>query len=115
MADKWQVDLFLSQFKQCWPPKCYTWPRLESNQALIDLGITPKQRREIILHLTHMNYVHGPTPDDKRPGDIWVFGDHVNGIEFYIKLKISPDGSEANTGLCMSFKPSAEKMNYPFR
>jgi len=115
VTDKWQVDLFLSKFKQCWPPRCDIWPREESNKALTDLGITPRQRRDIILNLTHMNYVHGPTPDDKRSGDIWVFGEHVNGVEVYIKLKIPPDVSGPDTGFCMSFKPSSEKMSYPFR
>ncbi|MCI0618772.1 toxin, partial [bacterium] len=40
-------------------------PRASNNQALLDLGLTPKLREEIILNFQCDNYAKGPLPDDQ--------------------------------------------------
>lgn len=46
--------------------------RASNNQALIDLGLTPKLREEAILNLQAENYAQRPLPDDQ--GCLETFG-----------------------------------------
>ena len=77
-------------------------PTQKNRNAIIDLGITKKIRKEIIFKLKNKNYHSGPTPDRDKPGDIWVFREEYDGIEIYIKLKLSTKeyGDKAK---CLSF------------
>jgi hypothetical protein len=83
-------------------------------QALAELGITVKQREEILLNLSVDDYSSGPLEDRDYPGDVWIFGTKIDHIETYIKLKL-----ETRRGVdfarCYSFHPAEFKMNYPFR
>ncbi len=115
LADKWQVELFLRDFKASWVPACFVVPRDPNNQALLDLGLTPFQRREIILNLQTENYSEGPLTDDKDGQvDVWIFGCGIDGIEVYIKLKLgwTPRG---NVARCLSFHAAQRPLSYPFR
>jgi len=106
-----QIELFLKRFRRCWQPKCYVVPRNINKQALIELGLTPKQRKEIVLELTCRDYVEGPLRDDSRPKDeVFVFGKEERGKEVYIKLKVSHiEGKDRGT--CLSF----HEAEYPLR
>ncbi|MBE0411391.1 MAG: toxin [Anaerolineales bacterium] len=83
-------------------------------QALAELGITVKQREEILLNLSVDDYSSGPLEDRDYPGDVWIFGTKIDRLETYIKLKL-----ETRRGVdfarCYSFHPAEFKMNYPFR
>lgn len=113
MADRWQVDLFLQKFKEAWPPGCYVVPRDKNNQALVDLGLTPMQRRHEILALTGENYVEGPMPDPEEPSQtVWVFGTKIGGHEVYIKLTLK-QLEQAFLAKCLSFHAAEHALSYP--
>ena len=79
--------------------------RVKNRELLVDFGLTKKQREEIILGLSVLDYSSGPTRDEYKPGQYWVFGKYVEGIEIYIKLKIAgPPGDEYP--ICFSFHKS---------
>jgi len=89
--------------------------RTSNNQALIDLGLTPKLREEIILNLQSDNYAQGPLPDDQgMPGDVWIFGCEVNNREVYVKIKLVEVNGE-KYAKCLSFHPSQHPLNYPLK
>lgn len=89
--------------------------RASNNQALIDLGLTPKLREEIILNLQVDNYAKGPLPDDQgMPGDVWIFGCEVNNREVYVKLKAVEVNGE-KYAKCLSFHPSQYPLQYPLK
>lgn len=77
-------------------------PRDKNNEALVDLGLTQRNRGDEILSLTPDNYHSGPEPDRDRPGDIWIFKKTVNGKRVYIKLKIADTG-RVKIAKCLSF------------
>jgi len=90
-------------------------PRASNNQALIDLGLTPKLREEIICNLTGENYAQGPLADDQGlPGEVWIFGYEVDGREIYIKLKIA-EMQGIKYAKCLSFHPSQHRLRYPLK
>lgn len=113
MADRWQVELFLKQFKEAWPPDCVVIPRDKNNQALADLGLTPMQRRHEILALTADNYVEGPMPDPEEPNQtVWVFGKKIDGREVYIKLTLK-QVEKTFLAKCLSFHVAEHALSYP--
>jgi len=57
------------------------------------------------------DYCEGPLPDETQPGEVWVFGKHIEGTEVYIKLKLT--NTEAPK--CLSFHPAERTLHYPFR
>jgi hypothetical protein len=90
-------------------------PRASNTQALLDLGLTPKLREEIVLNLQVENYAQGPLPDDQgMPGDVWIFGCEVNSREVYVKLKLVEVQGEKYTK-CLSFHPSQYTLQYPLK
>lgn len=106
MVHRAQVELFLKQFRECWPPKCLTIKTDKNLQALADLNITAVQRKEIILQLTPEDYIRGPEEDKDRGGEnIWIFAKHVQGREIYIKLKFFEAGGNFYAK-CLSFHPA---------
>jgi hypothetical protein len=89
--------------------------RSSNNQALIDLGLTPERREEVILNLQCENYAQGPLADDQGlPGDVWIFGCEIDGREVYVKLKIFTVQNE-KYAKCLSFHPSQHSLHYPLK
>ena len=87
--------------------------RPENKEALIELGLTDKQREEVILSLSIEDFCSGPHEDEINPGNYWVFGQRIDAMEVYIKLKIvTAPGSEY--ALCLSFHKAKHPLNYPF-
>ena len=82
-------------------------------QALLDLGITAKIRKEIIMDLKVENYFQGPNKDRDRPQfDVWEFGYKFNdNYEIYIKLSTRKDKSRC---ICLSFHRAEHKIIYPY-
>jgi len=60
--------------------------RVKNRDALLELGLTARQREEEILSLSVDDYCSGPHKDENKPGQYWIFGKLINGIEVYIKL-----------------------------
>ena len=92
----------------------YAIPKQENNQALIDLGLTVRNRGNELLSLSVLDYCSGPVPDHDRPGYIWIFGKEIRSVEIYIKLKIV-EAEYSSKALCISFHPAARPLQYPFR
>ncbi|MHB8484028.1 MAG: toxin [Nitrospiria bacterium] len=116
MSEKWQVELFLHEFRNSWPPDHFVVPRDKNNSTLAELGLTPLQRMEAVLSLTTSNYIKGPVlDDDNSQTDIWIFGTKIQEVEIYIKLKIFTTGKGIRSGKCISFHKAEFPLNFPLK
>ena len=85
------IRLFIDQTKQLLSSGKYDFvPRRKNMQSLARHGLTILDAKKEILSLTVSDYYKGPKQDldPTRPGDIWEFKKKINGVQFYIKLKI---------------------------
>jgi hypothetical protein len=80
---------------------------------LLELGLTAMQREEIVLSLSVLDYSSGPIKDEYKPGDYWVFGKRIEGVEVYIKLKITGHPGTEHA-VCFSFHKAEYPLSYPF-
>lgn len=71
-------------------------PRKKNMDSIKEAGLTIKHVKEIIMDLTYKNYYRGPDDDigSNRHGVVWEFGYEIDGINFYIKLKIERRGEK---------------------
>ena len=71
-------------------------PRRKNMQALAQHGLTIIDAKSEILELVVGDYYKGPKQDFdiNRPGDIWEFKKNIDGICFYIKVKITQENGE---------------------
>ena len=82
-------------------------------QTLLDLDITPRQRKEIIMQLEVSDYVDGPLEDTLyKKGEMWVFGKEVKHNDVYIKI---PKGLEGRGAFCISFHVAEHPLKYKFK
>jgi len=87
--------------------------RQKNKDALLELGLTGKQREGFVLSLSVLDYSSGPVKDEYRHGDYWVFGTQIDGVEVYIKLEIvGQSGTEH--AVCLSFHKADRPLSYPF-
>ncbi|OON94765.1 MAG: hypothetical protein ATN31_02650 [Candidatus Epulonipiscioides saccharophilum] len=65
-------------------------PRRKNLQSLAQHGLTPIDAKNEILDLVVEDYYKGPKLDldPNRAGDIWEFKKDIDGITFYVKIKI---------------------------
>lgn len=119
MATREEVRDFLRMFKVCSGLGCVSTKSREKNlQALIDLGLTPNERRDIIMGLQPEDYVAGPKPDDTDDTkEIWEFGKTVGKTDVYIKLRIAPYHGKRNVNhaLVWSFHRAEFPLKHPLR
>lgn len=71
-------------------------PRRKNMQALAQHGMTITDAKSEILGLVAGDYYKGPKQDldAGKPGDIWEFKKQIDGIQFYIKVKIVQENGE---------------------
>lgn len=71
-------------------------PRRKNMQALAQHGLTVVDAKNEILGLVVADYYKGPKQDldQNRPGDIWEFKKNIDGIKFYVKIKIVQENGE---------------------
>lgn len=71
-------------------------PRRKNMQALAQYGLTIADAKNELLGLVVGDYYKGPKQDfePNRPGDIWEFKKDVDGICFYVKVKITQENGE---------------------
>lgn len=71
-------------------------PRRKNMLALAQHGLTITDAKNEILGLTVSDYYKGPKQDldPNRPGDIWEFKKDIDGILFYVKVKIVQENGE---------------------
>ena len=77
-------------------------PTKDNMNALIDLRITRKIRKEIIFKLKEGQYYSGPVQDRDRPGEVWIFRVKYDGIVIYTKLKLT-EKDYGDKAKCLSF------------
>lgn len=79
-------------------------PRRKNMQALAAYGLSLADAKAEIFELVVNDYYKGPKQDfdSNRPGDIWEFKKEIDGIQFYIKLKITKENS-VNILKCIGF------------
>ena len=114
-----QVHQYLVDFKRAATeagPRTEIVSREKNWSALPELGLTDRQRDDIILALKPDDYCKGPEPDDdsERGGHVWIFGAMANGEQVYIKLKLVEDGP-LRRAVCVSFHKAERPMHFPFR
>ena len=84
-AEKYQIILFLFQFKEFAQSNFRFAEREKSLDTIARLGITLQQAKEEILGLTYEDYYRGPIPDKDRKGEeFWEFGKTISGVHVFI-------------------------------
>ena len=112
-AEKYQITLFLFQFKEFAQNNFKFVERDKSLDSIARLGISLKQAKEEIMGLTYENYCKGPVPDTgTKGGEYWEFGKLICEQEIFIKLKTV---SEYGAAICFSFHIPERQIEYPFK
>ncbi len=112
-AEKYQITLFLFQFKEFAQKNFSFYPRQESLDTITRLGITIPQAKNEILGLTYEDYYRGPITDKDRKGEeFWEFGKTICDQEIFIKLKTV---SKHSVAVCFSFHIPDETIEYPYK
>ncbi len=104
-AGKPDIAAFLGKMKGLISAGKYDFvPRRKNMQALAEHGLTITDAKNEILGLVVSDYYKGPKQDfdPDRPGDIWEFKKDVDGIPFYVKVKITQENGE-DILKCMGF------------
>lgn len=111
-----QVSDFLKDFKEnIGQGRTYFYPHLKNLETLAELGLTYRNREDILLALTVEDYSAGPTMDTYYAGQVyWVFGKQLEDVELYIKIKLVSQ-AEGEYAVCISFHTSEVPLGYPFR
>jgi len=83
------ITLFLEHAKKLISEGHYDFvPRRKNLQSLSAYGLTVCDAKEEILDLKVTDYYKGPKQDFTHPGLVWEFKKDINGIIFYVKIKI---------------------------
>jgi len=109
------IERFLKQFKAKLKVFDVVYINREKNtQALLELEITPAERRRVLENIELRDYSDGPLEETMHDGlsNMWVFGKLVKGTEVYIKITI---GTENRPVICVSFHPAEHPLTYPFK
>lgn len=108
-----EITAFLLQFKNIAVKNLIFYNRPEFRDTLAYLGIKTEQAKQAILGLTYLDYSCGPEKNDRgKPGNIWIFGVTISGVEIYVKLS---DNFQKGVAVCISFHIAARSLNYPFK
>ena len=113
------VKEYLMQVKQAMTAKvtnqsCWVFvQRPENDNCLLDLGLTLQDLRDVMLSLSYHDYSLGPVCDRDIPGQLWIFGKLINGIEIYIKTKLVEIG-DLRVVRIISFHPAEQPLQYPY-
>jgi len=96
-ANESDIIAFLGAVKQLLRAGKYDFvPRRKNLQSLAQHGLTITDAKNEILGLCVADYYKGPKQDfdSNHPGDIWEFKKNIDGIRFYIKVKIVQENGE---------------------
>lgn len=91
------IAVYLSKIKRLLSDGKYDFvPRRKNMQALAQHGLTITDAKNEILGLAVSDYYKGPKQDldTNRSGDIWEFKKNIDGIQFYVKVKITQENGE---------------------
>lgn len=96
-ASKSDIAAYLNRVKRLLSVGKYDFvPRRKNMQALAQHGLSIIDAKKEILSLVVDDYYKGPKQDFdiNCPGDIWEFKKNVDGIPFYVKVKIVQENGE---------------------
>ena len=96
-ASNGQIVAYLAEVKRLLSAGKYdSVPRRKNMQALAQHGLTITDAKNEILGLVVADYYKGPKQDHdpNRPGDIWEFKKDIDGMQFYVKVKIFRENGE---------------------
>ena len=96
-ANTEEITLFLEKIKILISAGKYDFvPRRKNMLSLAQHGLTIADAKDEILGLSVSDYYKGPKQDlDRaRPRDIWEFKKNLDGIQFYVKVKIVQENNE---------------------
>ena len=91
------IAAFLAKAKKLLSTGKYDFvPRRKNMQALAQHGLTITDAKNEILGLVVGDYYKGPKQDfdPNHSGDIWEFKKSIDGIRFYVKVKIIKENGE---------------------
>lgn len=91
------ITIYLTEVKRLLSEGKYDFvPRRKNMQALAQYGLTIADAKNEILGLVVGDYYKGPKQDFdlNRPGDIWEFKKNIDGMQFYVKVKIVQQNGE---------------------
>lgn len=91
------IAAYLSEIKKLLSAGKYDFvPRRKNMQALAQHGLTITDAKNEILGLVVGDYYKGSKQDldSNRSGDIWEFKKNIDGIQFYVKVKITQENGE---------------------
>lgn len=91
------ITIYLTEVKRLLSEGKYDFvPRRKNMQALAQYGLTIADAKNEILGLVVGDYYKGPKQDFdlNRPGDIWKFKKNIDGMQFYVKVKIVQQNGE---------------------
>jgi len=115
MTSKQEIEIFLKELKE----KIKVFGivfldnRRKNQETLLDLEISPDQRKEIIQKLIANDYYEGPITETMREiPSMWIFGKIVKQKEIYIKISM---GMANNSAVCISFHTAKHPLEYPFK
>ena len=96
-ASEADIAEFLEEVKKLISAGKYDFvPRRKNMQALAQHGLTIADAKEEILDLVTGDYYKGPKADfdSNRPGDLWEFKKNIDGVQFYVKVKIVQENGQ---------------------
>jgi hypothetical protein len=116
IATKKEIEYFLHEFRRCWDGNLVYRKDQKNEKTLTELGLTVRQRAEVVRQLTYKDYFNGPSIDHRtNTEEWWEFGKMVCNQEVYIKIKVYTSDSRKRLGKCMSFHFPESPINYPYR
>lgn len=92
-----EITLYLERVKKLVSAGKYDFvPRRKNMLALAQHSMTIMDAKAEILGLVVRDYYKGPKQDfdTGKPGDIWEFKKQIDGIQFYVKIKIVQENGE---------------------
>ncbi|MBL7909812.1 MAG: toxin [Bacteroidia bacterium] len=108
-----KVTQFLEDFRE---KKASAWEVYFTEhgnaQMLANLEMRTEERNKIIDGITEEDYSDGPVINEVCGSTVWIFGKTHKSKEICIKIIVGWYGAEA---ICVSFCPSDQKINYPFK
>ena len=99
-----QLDLFLKRLHALVRENRISVVRRQINrQSMMEHGLREQDVHSVLLGLTPRHYFRGPSADHAGyPGNIMEFKTPVNGVLFYIKVRIWSENS-VDQGVTISF------------
>jgi hypothetical protein len=110
------IQIFLKDFKKAAIDNFELSHRGKNLETLIELGLTLRDCKDIIISLAVEDCCKQPEDDrdETKGGSVWFFGKKIRDREIYIKLKLVALG-EKRLAKCLSFHIADHPLRYPLK